>query len=53
MTAFFCWLFGFHHASQHFKKVISVGHDTEGCKNMGKFGSKLLIYPERGFFSKN
>ena len=42
MTATFCLPFVSYHATKHSEKTIRVDHNTEGCKNLGKFGSKLL-----------
>ena len=34
------------------KKITRVDHDTEGCKKLGKFWSKLLVCCKREFFWK-
>ena len=47
MTITFCLLFLSYHATSYFKKIVTVDHDIEGCKHLGKFRSKLLISPER------
>ena len=53
MTVTFCLLFVSYHAIWHFKNIIKVDHNTDHCKNLGKFESKLLIFSKRGFFWKN
>ena len=52
MTITFCSPFVSYYATYHFKKILKVDHDTEGCKNLGNFRLKLLICPKGIFHEK-
>ena len=50
---YFCLPFVSYNATYQFKEIIRVDHNTKGCKNLSKFGFKLLITPKGDFYGKS